>query len=165
MAVMEAEGSLALTAPPPLARQQTPQRLKGQMTRDEVARVPLLAGKEALNDRANFWPYPLSLAGAGYNEVVPVHGTDEMDWRATPRSVVRECDWKLIQIFEDDSVQLHNLKNDRGERKGLAARPPDRATAMLKKLQAWQKETKAPIPSVSNPDFEMAAANGRGGKK
>jgi len=116
--------------------------------------VPLLSGNDdGLADRAIFWHYPLYLQGAGYNQVVPVHGTKNNYWRATPCSVIREGDWKLIQFFESDSVQLFNLKNDLGEKSDLAKSNPEKANALLAKLKAWQVKTKAVIPAEANPDF------------
>jgi arylsulfatase A-like enzyme len=127
--------------------------------------APLLSGVDSLENRAIFWHYPLYLAGGQYNQVVPVHGTEEMYWRATPCSVIRKGDWKLIHFFEDDSVRLFNLKDDIGEKKNLAKAEPERTAAMLKELKAWQKETKAVIPGTPNPDFGKIAAKGKRGKR
>lgn len=115
--------------------------------------VPLIQGQEALQNRSLFWHYPLYLAGAQYNQVVNVHGTDIAYWRATPCSVIRKGDWKLMQFFEDNSIKLFNLPEDLGEQYDLASSYPDKAQTLLKELKAWQKKTKAPIPSVLNPDF------------
>lgn len=116
--------------------------------------APLLSGKKTLTDRAVFWHYPLYLAGSGYNQVVAVHGAEQNYWRATPCSVIRKGDWKLIQFFEDDSIQLYNLKNDPGEESDLSSAEPRRAQALLDELKAWQKKTKAVIPTTPNPDFD-----------
>jgi hypothetical protein len=118
--------------------------------------VPLLAGKPQ-PERAIFWHYPLYLQGQGYNQVVPLHGTNEMHWRAAPCSVIRKGDWKLIQFFESDSAQLYNLKDDIGERKDLAKSHPEKTSELLKQLKAWQANTKAPIPDTLNPDFRPAS--------
>ncbi|MDA7916228.1 sulfatase [Verrucomicrobia bacterium] len=132
--------------------------------------VPLLKGESALKDRAVFWHYPLYLSGGGYNQVVPVHGTDRMYWRATPCSVIRKGDWKLIQFFESDSIQLFNLKRDVGEQSDLAKEEPVKAVEMLTELQAWQKATGAPIPKKLNPLFDstkvtVKKGNGKRSKK
>jgi arylsulfatase A-like enzyme len=116
--------------------------------------APLLSGRKALADRPVFWHYPLYLAGGTYNQVVPIHGTERNYWRATPCSVIRKGDWKLIQFFEDDSIQLYNLKSDLGEETDLSSAEPKRAQALLKELKAWQKKTKAAIPSRLNPEFD-----------
>ena len=119
--------------------------------------APLLTGQEeTLADRAIFWHYPLYLQGNGYNKVVPVHGTDTLYWRATPCSIIRKGDWKLLHFFEDDSVELYNLKEDVGEEKDLAKSKPGKTSELREELQRWQKEIKAVIPDTPNPDFNPA---------
>ncbi len=116
--------------------------------------LPLLKGQDALQDRAIFWHYPLYLQGNGYNLVVPIHGTEKMYWRATPSSVIRKGDWKLIQYFESDSVELYNVRDDIGEIDELSAAFPEKVDSLLAELKRWQKETRAVIPTELNPDFE-----------
>ena len=120
---------------------------------DGQSLVPLILGKSALENRSIFWHYPLYLEGAQYNTVVNVYGTDIPYWRATPCSVIRQGDWKLMQFFEDDSVKLFNLKEDLGEIRDLAHSEPEKAAMLLEELRAWQKRTGAVIPSVLNPVF------------
>lgn len=115
--------------------------------------VPLLVGETALKNRSMFWHYPLYLAGAQYNKVVPVHSTDRPYWRATPCSIIRKGDWKLMQFFEDDSIKLFNLTEDLGETQDLAEAHPEIAATLLNELKAWQVETDAIIPETLNPDF------------
>ena len=115
--------------------------------------VPLMLGKSALENRSIFWHYPLYLVGTQYNTVVNVYGTDIPYWRATPCSVIRQGDWKLMQFFEDESVQLFNLKEDLGENRDLAGSEPEITARLLEELRAWQKDTGAVIPSVLNPQF------------
>jgi arylsulfatase A-like enzyme len=115
--------------------------------------VPLIKGDKARGNRSIFWHYPLYLQGAGYNQVVNVYGTDKPYWRATPCSVIRKGDWKLIQFFETDSIELYNLKNDIGEKKDLANTHPEKAESLLTELKAWQKNTRAVIPNTLNPDY------------
>ncbi|MFT4586899.1 MAG: arylsulfatase A-like enzyme [Limisphaerales bacterium] len=125
--------------------------------------VPLLKGEAALAERAIFWHYPLYLSGGTYNQVVPVYGTDRMYWRATPCSVIRKGDWKLIQFFEDDSIQLFNLRKDLGEKTDLATTHPEKAAVLLAELNAWQNKTGATIPTKLNPKFDpKKPVSGRG---
>ncbi|MBT6768939.1 MAG: sulfatase [Opitutales bacterium] len=116
--------------------------------------VPLLKGKNALQKRSIFWHYPLYLAGNAYNLVVPIHGTDTMYWRATPSSVIRKGDWKLIQYFESNTVELYNLRKDIGESNELSKTYPEKASALLSELERWQKKSNAIIPTQINPDFD-----------
>ena len=121
--------------------------------------APLLRGESGgLANRAIYWHYPLYLAGSGYNLVVPVHGTDKMYWRATPCSVIRKGDWKLLQFFEDNSVKLFNIAEDMSETTDLARTHPEKAKELLDLLTAWRAETGAPVPTELNPDFDPSAA-------
>jgi arylsulfatase A-like enzyme len=126
--------------------------------------APLLKGETALTDRAVFWHYPLYLSGSTYNQVVPIDGTDRMYWRATPCSVIRKGDWKLIQFFEDDTTRLFNLRKDIGEERDLVTAEPQKAAALLAELKAWQKQTKATIPTTLNPAFDPKTSKGSSGK-
>ncbi len=61
-------------------------------------------------------------------------------------SAVRMGDYKLLEFFEDDVVELYNLRKDLGERSNLAGKDPDRATAMRKRLRSWRQESGANMP-------------------
>ena len=61
-------------------------------------------------------------------------------------------DWKLIERFEDGKVHLYDLSKDIGERNDVAAKHPDRVTAMRKKLHAWYEETDAKFLQPKSPD-------------
>jgi arylsulfatase A-like enzyme len=73
-----------------------------------------------------------------------------------PHGAVREGDWKLIEWFEDGSVELFNLMNDIGEQKNLAKTQPERAQRLLAQLKQWQKSVNAQMPTP-NPDYDPAA--------
>jgi len=84
--------------------------------------------------------------------------------RATPASAIREGDSKLIEFFEDGGrFELYDLGADPGETHDLAGRQPDRVRALAAALHAWQRETKAAIPSGPNPAYDPAADRPRGG--
>lgn len=120
---------------------------------DGVSIVPLMKGK-SIAERAIYWHYPMYLSG---DEMVkPIFGTDKMHWRATPCSIVRMGDWKLMQFFETDTTELYNIKDDIGEKNDLARQHPEKASEMLKSLEKWQGETEADIPSTLNPGFDPA---------
>ena len=77
-----------------------------------------------------------------------------MYWRATPCSVVRKGDWKLMQFFETDSVELYNVNEDIGETTDLASSHSEKASELLTMLKKWQVDTDADIPTTLNPDFD-----------
>jgi arylsulfatase A-like enzyme len=103
---------------------------------DGVSLVELLksGGKQKLNRDAIYWHFPGYL-GAGQDK-----------WRTTPVGVIRAGDWKLLEFFEDNRIELYNLQDDMGEKTDLATRFPDRATELRRKLVEWRKEVSAPMP-------------------
>ena len=100
--------------------------------------VPLLKGAEKLKRSAIFWHYPHYHPGG-----------------ATPYSAVRAGDWKLIHYFEDDRLELYDLKNDLGEKNDLAGREPQRVAALRAQLDAWRKDVGAQLPTL-NPAYNEA---------
>ncbi|MDF7823456.1 sulfatase [Pontiellaceae bacterium B12227] len=117
---------------------------------DGVSLVPLMKGNP-IAERAIYWHYPMYLSGRV--QVKPVYGTNRMYWRATPCSIVRKGDWKLMQFFETGSVELYNIKEDIGETKDLAVSHPEKADELLKMLGKWQVKANADIPTSLNPAF------------
>lgn len=65
-------------------------------------------------------------------------------------SAIRSGDYKLITFYDDDSVELYNLKNDIGETKNLAQDDPAKARQLKTELDAWLKTTGASIPRRVN---------------
>ncbi len=88
--------------------------------------LPLLNGGAAPARDALYWHYPHYGNQGGF-----------------PGGAVRMGDWKLLENYEDGSVQLYHLKADPGEKTDLAAREPDRVQAMRAKLHAWYREVGA----------------------
>jgi arylsulfatase A len=70
----------------------------------------------------------------------------------TPVSAVRAGDWKLLEYFEDDRVELYNLDEDLGETNDLATRFPAKVSELREQLQRFRAETQAALPTP-NPDF------------
>lgn len=113
----------------------------------------LLKG-QPMEERSIFWHYPLYLPGGDpQDKVIPVFGTDKGYWRATPSSLMCRGDWKLIQYFEDGHTELYNVKEDISEKNDVSDQFPERAAAMKRELEEWQKLTKAPIPTEINLEF------------
>ncbi len=98
--------------------------------------VPLLRGAEKLDREAIFWHYPHYGNQGG-----------------TPGCSIRSGDWKLIEFFEDNRLELYNLREDVGESNDLASALPEKRDQLLAKLHAWQKTVDAKIPEA-NPDYK-----------
>ena len=103
---------------------------------DGVSIMPLLKGVGALEREAIFWHYPHYGNQGG-----------------TPGASVRKGDYKLINFFEDDRLELYNLREDPGEARNLTEARPDLARELKELLSAWQKKVEAKIPQP-NPDWE-----------
>lgn len=112
---------------------------------DGVSLMPLLRGDE-LKERPLFWHFPIYLQGGNIE-------TRDPKFRTRPGSVVRLGDWKLHEYFEDNGLELYNLKDDIGEKNNLAEANPEKANELHTLLKNWRKETNAPVPSELNPDF------------
>lgn len=92
-------------------------------------------------------------------------------WRTTPVGLVQAGDWKLMEFFEDNRLELYNLKNDLGEQKNLATEMPDKAKELHAKMLAWREAIKAPMPTPNTPKAAPSTAEpekkgkGKGKKK
>ncbi len=105
---------------------------------DGISLVPLLRGAETLPRDELYWHFP--------------HYHSPID---SPYSAMRSGDWKLVHFFDDDHVELYNLKDDLGETRDLAAANPKLATELRHRLASWRRSIGAQIPTV-NPDFNPA---------
>ncbi|MEP7364442.1 MAG: sulfatase [Acidobacteriota bacterium] len=108
---------------------------------DGVDLMPHLTNKRAVKRDALYWHYP--------------HYSNQ---GGVPGGVIREGDWKLIEFYEDNHLELFNLKNDLGERTNLSQREASRAKAMQAKLAKWRTERKAIMPTP-NPAYDPATAD------
>jgi arylsulfatase A-like enzyme len=69
-----------------------------------------------------------------------------------PAGAIRQGDWKLVEFFEDDHVELYNLRNDLVEQHDRAAAEPEMARKLREKLHAWRTAVGAKMPSP-NPTY------------
>ena len=67
----------------------------------------------------------------------------------TPGSAIREGDWKLIEKYHDQQVELYNLKDDLGESNNLAGSQPERTKALRAKMHAYLTEIGASMPTTT----------------
>jgi len=95
---------------------------------DGVSLKPLLEGGK-IKDRPLFWHYP------------HYHGST---W--TPGAAIRVGDWKLIQFYEYNKVELYNLGEDIGEMNDLSNSNPEKTAQLLAELKRLQEETGSKIP-------------------
>jgi len=76
---------------------------------------------------------------------------------STPAGAMRQGDWKLIEFFEDDRLELYHLADDPGEKRNLAQAETQRAASMRQALHDWRQSVGALMP-VPNPGHDPARA-------
>ncbi len=112
---------------------------------DGINLAPFLLDGEEIEERPIFWHSPVYLERLrGVNSV----------WRSSPASAIRLGDWKLIEFYEDGTIELYKLKEDIGETNELSEKFPEKKNEMHKLLDDWRKEVNAPIPTELNPGFD-----------
>ena len=116
--------------------------------------TPLLSG-QPIAERSIFWHYPMYLSGKGFT--INLQGDDTYTWRGVPSTSMRRGDYKLLELHEDNSILLYNLKDDPGETNNLAPSMPDIANTLRAELDTWQAQTNAPIPTALNPEYDLSA--------
>lgn len=113
--------------------------------------LPVLSENGELKGRPLFWHFPIYLEAYVKNDTT----TQDPLFRTRPGSAIRSGDWKLIQYFENNDIELYNLKDDIGEKTNLAESNPSKTKELLSLLETWRAETKAPVPVELNPDFQQ----------
>lgn len=105
---------------------------------DGQSLLPLIQGNEQAEIRPLFFHYPHYSNQGGF-----------------PGAVVRLGDWKLIERFEDGTVQLFNLAKDREESLDLASQNPAKVKKMKQMLHDWYKSQDAKFlrESPSRPEY------------
>lgn len=102
----------------------------GDSGRDGVSLMPLLKDPSAKLERDTlFFHYPHYYA------------------TTSPVGAIRQGDWKLLEYFEDNHLELYNLKDDLAESKNLAQEMPDRAKELQQRLAAWRQSVGAQMPT------------------
>jgi hypothetical protein len=54
--------------------------------------------------------------------------------------------YKLIENFDDNSLELYDLEDDLSETHNLADEMPERARMMVAELRAWRESRDAAMP-------------------
>ena len=105
---------------------------------DGISLVPILTGKDPRSETAHasegtrieprplFWHYP--------------HYSNQ---GGKPGAAIRLGNLKLIEFFENHTVELYDLSADPGEQQDLSAAMPYEVERLLMMLHAWQEEVDA----------------------
>ena len=99
--------------------------------------TPLLAGQsDGLERDTLYWHLP--------------HYTNQ---GGTPGGAVRKGDFKLIEFFEDNRLELYHLPDDAGENRDLSREMPDKRNELHRLLKEWRQSVNAQMPTA-NPDHD-----------
>lgn len=93
--------------------------------------VPALKGK-AYDRGAIYWHFP-HYSNHGYQ---------------SPGGAIRLGNYKLLEYFENGTVQLFDLESDIGEQHDISKEYPETAQKLLTMLREWRKEVDAKMPKV-----------------
>ncbi len=104
---------------------------------DGTSFVPLLQGETKLGREAIYWHFP------HYSN----HGMQ------SPGGAIRSGDYKLIEYFENGTLQLFNLKTDPGEEHDLIQEQPETAARLKTMLHEWRTKVSANM-MPPNPDYQ-----------
>ncbi|MDA0195131.1 MAG: sulfatase [Bacteroidetes bacterium] len=105
---------------------------------DGVSIANLVKGQTELDREAIYWHFP------HYSN----HGMQ------SPGGAIRSGDYKLLEYFENGSVQLFNLKDDIGEQNDLAASEPEKVRELKAMLQKWREDIGANM-MPPNPNYKL----------
>jgi len=106
--------------------------LKSETEIDGKSLMPILKGESKMDREDVFWHFP------------HYHGSL---WK--PGSAIRHGDWKLVQHFESNTVELYDLKNDIGEMDDLSLNFPEKTQDLLNRLNNLRQETNANTVSIN----------------
>jgi arylsulfatase A-like enzyme len=111
-----------------------------EQCKDGMSITPLLKEEKKaikkLENRALYWHFP------HYSN----HGLQ------SPGGAVRYGDYKLIEYYEHNTVQLFNIKNDPGEQHDLSHTEFKKVKQLTEMLHQWRKDVAAQMP-VPNPEY------------
>ena len=103
---------------------------------DGISLIPHLKTGTELNRKDIFWHFPH-------------YHTSQ--WK--PGAAIRQGDWKLVEHYESNKIELFNLKDDVSESKNLNLIYPEKTESLLKRLHELQKKTNA-NPIKINPNYK-----------
>ena len=98
--------------------------------------VSLIRDRKPLADRSLYWHYP--------------HYSNQL---GRPGGAVRHGNYKLVELYEDNRLELYDLSKDIGEKKDLSKRDAgeDASTPCLTQGMAASVKAQMPRP---NPDYD-----------
>jgi arylsulfatase A len=104
---------------------------------DGISLTPLFNKNQDLDREALYWHFP------HYSN----HGMQ------SPGGAIRMGPYKLIEYFENHTVQLYDLENDIAEAHDLSQEHPDKVKELQAKLKSWRESLNARMME-ENPAYD-----------
>ncbi len=99
---------------------------------DGISLDPLLRGSaEQIENRAHYWYFPLP---------------EKHFLGGRSSDVVRKGKYKLIEFFDDQTVELYDVVKDVGEENDLSSTMPEKVAELQRDLTAWRKDVGVVAP-------------------
>ena len=98
---------------------------------DGVSLAGAMRGERSAERQPLYWHFP------------HYHGSGNR-----PGGAIRSGDLKLVEWFEDGTVELYDLANDISERRDLVDERPEEAARLLSELRRWREEVGANMPTA-----------------
>ena len=114
---------------------------------DGVSLAPIMTGG-SIDREAIYWHFPAYLEA---------YRDSEVPWRTTPAAAIRAGDYKLIEFFGEERLELYDIRNDIEERNDLSDTMPDKVDELYAMMEAWRDRVNAPVPTTLNPEFDSEA--------
>lgn len=116
---------------------------------DSTSLLPLLRETTLAveSKRSHVWHFPYYHPESRFEQAPARIGVgDFRTSRTVPHSAIRRGDWKLLHFYEDDRVELYNLRSDLAEQHDLAAEHPAQAAALRMELADYLSRVDARLP-------------------
>lgn len=117
---------------------------------DGESLLPFLTKGKKMRDRELVYHFPIYLQRYNRGEL---ESRDPL-FRTRPGTVIIKNQWKLHRYYEDNSVELYNLKNDIAERLNLVQKEPEVLEELMQAMDDWIIRMNAPIPTKRNLKYD-----------
>ena len=105
------------------------------------------------NDGVDIMPLLTGAGDAPTRDALLWHLPHYSNQGGTPGGAVRKGNFKLIEFYEDNRLELYNLADDAGENRDLSREMPDRRNELHRLLKSWRQSVDAQMPTP-NPQYD-----------
>lgn len=102
---------------------------------DGFSLAPLLGGEGKIDRETLFWHFPHHHRRGG---------------KSSNGGGIRKANFKLVEFFGSEKIELYDLEEDIGEIKDLAPSRPAVVEALRAELENWRRQVGAKIPAGAN---------------